>query len=280
MAEEKGNDAARGWRPFYEDGWSGERQSAARALWQWHLHLYDTAHPALDGDDLTAYFEAERKNAEAGEPLHAVPEEVWQAAYDACERFDLPRHMLARQVRGARLAIPPVRFESRDDLKAFLAFWTIPHARLLAHLGEAAYTWQLHHVDELAQGFFLTGRLVHLPREVAQDRIYFPRAELRQYDVTEEDLREGCIDENVKGFLWKQIVRARDHLGQGHQLTRELTGRRARALRKWWMGAMDMLREIEDRGYDVWSEPVALSRFQRWRIQLFALVGSTQMRAR
>ena len=278
--EETTKEHTQSWRPFYHDGWSSAQREAAQALWKWHQSLREPIYPALDGPDLTAYFEAEREKAEAAEPLHVVPEDVWKPAYQACREQDLPHDLLALQVAGARQVIPPVRFDNRPALQAFLRRWTFPHGRLLAQMADAAYTWQLPLVDELIQGFFLTGRLVYLPREMADDRVFFPRSEREQYGVSLEGLQAGRLDEGMRRFMWKQIVRARDHFGQGHALLKDLSGRRARALRRWWMRGMELLAEIERRNYDVWSEPLEISRWQRWRIQGLALIGRTQMRSR
>ena len=278
--EETTKEYTRSWRPFYDDGWSSAQREAAQALWRWHQSLREPIHPALDGPDLTAYFEAEREKAEAAEPLQVVPEDVWEPAYRACREHDLPHDLLALQVAGARQIIPPVRFEDRSALQAFLRRWMFPHGRLLAQMADAAYTWQLPLVDELAQGFFLTGRLVYLPSEMADDRVFFPKSEREQYGVSLEGLQAGRLDEGMQRFMWKQIVRARDHFGQGHALLKDLSGRRARALRRWWMRGMELLAEIERRDYDVWSEPLEIPRWQRWRIQGMALVGKTQMRSR
>lgn len=280
VSEEEQTDGLPNWRPFYEEGWSAEERPAAQALWDWHLSLRTPRTPALDGEDLTAYFESEQDKVLSAEPLKVVPEDVWEAAYEACEAHDLPRELLAHQVRAARRLTGPVRFESQEELRAFLRRWVIPHGRLLAHLGDAAYTWQVPLVDELTLGFFRVGRLVWLPDDIEADRVFFPRDEREQYSIPVEALQQGRLDDNMRGFLWKQVVRARDHLGQGHDLTKELSGSRARAMRRWWMGAMELLTEIERREYDVWSEPPDLSRWQQWRIWLFSMAGTTRMRSR
>lgn len=268
-------------RPFYRLPWPRAKREAARALWHFHTALTDPRAPRLDGNDLTAYFEAEKENAAAADPLKVMPEEVWRAAYEACEKYDLPPALLARQVGAARrLQQEHVRFESTQDLNAFLRCWAGPHGMLLAQLAGAGHTWQERSVFELARGFFLTGRLLRLPRDLRAGRLFFPTDDLDQYGVSETALREGPPmgeppPEDVRRLLWKQNMRARDALAQGQEaLGGELPRRYAWGLRCYWLGALDVLGQLEDRDHDVWhGAPVRLPWWRRAQAYVQALLG-------
>jgi phytoene synthase len=271
-------DTAAGHRPFYDSAWPRPKRDAARAIWDWHLALCDPHYPALDGNDLAAYFAAEREKAEAGEPLDIVPEDVRQRAYDACAEHDLPRELLVRQIDGAHRRVPPVRFESAKALRGFADRWVVPHARLLAHLGGATGSWQRKPVRELARGFFSTGRLAQLSADLDANRLFIPQERLKQQGVSLQQLRDGHLDESVRRLLWKQTVRARDYLAQGRSLADDLRGRLGRHFKRWWLGALEVLSEIERREFDVWSEPVRLSRWHRLQVRFQALLGKMTFR--
>lgn len=271
-------DTAADYRPFYKRAWPRAKRDAAKALWHWHLALHAPQHPSLDGADLAAYFKSEREKVEAGAPLKVVEPDIYEPAYRAREEYQLPRTLLAQQVEGAHRRLPPVRFINRAALRTFLDQWAVPHARLLAHLGGATGSWQLPRVDELAHGFFHVGRLAELPRDLENDRLFIPQEALQQQDVTLETLQDGEVTENVRRLLWKEIVQARDHMAQGRKLADDLTGRMRRAFKRWWLGALAVVREIEERDYDVWSEPIRLTRFQRLRVRFQALAGRMTFR--
>lgn len=260
----------------------GEKRAAARALWRWHHALTDPRAPRLDGDDLTAYFEAERQKAAARDPLEVVPEDVWRAAYDASDAHDLPEALLARQIGAARrFKRERIRFPERTDLDAWLKTWALPHALLLAKLAGAGHSWQERPIFELARGFFLTNRLLRLPRDLRADRLFFPETDLDQYDVSPETLREGppgegqSPAENVQRFLWKLSVRARDALAQGQEaLGGELPRRYAWALRCYWLGALDLLDQLDSRDHDLWhASPPGLPWWRRSQVYLQAFLG-------
>ncbi len=262
-------------RPFRPAAFPREKREAARALWQWHAALLDPDMPALDGDDLTAYFEAEREKVTAGETPALVPEMTWRAARRACDEHDLRRDELAAQVAGARvLAEPPVSFSTDAELNDFIRTWATPHALLLARLAGHRHTWQERLVHELARGFFLTARLVALPCDVQRDRFFLPTGEMEQAGVTREQLRRGAVDEALRRLLWKQTIRIRDALAQGVALSKELPRRYRTELKRSWLGALHLVRQVEERDYDVWSEPVRLSAFQKVQIQLQAFFGN------
>ena len=268
-------------RPFYRLPWPQPKREAARAIWHFHTALTDPRAPRLDGDDLTAYFEAEKASAAAADPLEVVPEAVWGAAYDACDAHDLPPALLARQVGAARrLKQERVRFAATPDLDAFLRHWARPHGMLLARLAGAGHSWQERPVFELARGFFLTGRLLRLPRDLRDGRLFFPTEDLRQYGVAEATLREGPPEgeeppEDVRRLLWKQNVRARDALAQGQKaMGSELPRRYAWGLRACWHGALDVLGQLENRSHDVWhGPPIQLSWWRRAQVYVQALLG-------
>lgn len=259
-------------RPFYDE-WSRRRRPAARALWHWHAAL---AAPTVPADaSVDPFFDEERARAEAGEPLRAVPEETWSPAYEACQQFSLNFDWLGAQVEAARVLCGSTRFETADELDTFVRLWAVPHARLLAHLADVTNSVQIGWVDELARGFFLVAHLVALPADLDRDRLFVPMEELRQYDVSVDRLRTGPATEAVQRLLWKQSVRVRDALQRGRSLAQDLSVRQRYALWWYWYGAVALIDELERRDFDLWSEPIELSRVRRFEVYLHVIFGRT-----
>lgn len=266
-------------RPFF-DQWSRARRPAAHALWRWHTALTD---PQPVGQNGTAsapddYFDEECRRAEAGDPMRVVREEVWTDAYAACREHDLDRRLLGAQVDAARRLYGGTQFEDASALKRFVGRWAVPHGRLLAGLAGVQMSVQLSYVDELARGFFHLAHLLRLPTDLAEGRLFLPMETLRQRDVTVDQLRAGRVDERVQGLLWKESVRVRDALAQGRPLIAALSLRHRFALKRFWVGALELLNDLERRDYDLWDDPPSLSLFRRAQVYLQTLLGRSVSR--
>ena len=273
-------------KPFYEDPWRGDVRAAAKALWAWHLALRAAGERASVGGAATeeqttqAHFERARERAAAGEAVEVVPEAVWKAAYAACHAHRIPLDLLAEQAAAAWRFHGPARFADRADLRAFVGRWAMPLGEALVRLAGARGSWQHKQAHELARAFFLTGRLAALPHELARDQLFIPQNDLEGADVSLEQLRRGEVDDAVRKLLWKQVVRARDAFAQGQPLVHELPRRHARALKRWLLGGLEWLNEIERRGYDVWTSPIALSSFRKAQVRFQAQFGRATFRKR
>jgi phytoene synthase len=261
-------------QPFYTE-WPWGRRPAAQAFWHWHSALVEPTVPR--GTSADTFFDQERARTEAGESLRLVGEEVYAAAYEACSTHDLSRKLLGAQVEAARVLRGETRFESADELETFVRLWALPHARLLAGLADLTNSVQIGWVDELARGFFHFAHLVSLPQDLGQDRLFVPLEDLRQAGVSVDQLREGRVDESVRRLLWKQGVRVRDALAQGRSLANDLGFRQRYALKRYWLGMLALLNELERREYDLWSEPLELSLFRRVQVYLQIVFGRLRL---
>lgn len=266
-------------RPFYGDGWSRAQRPHARALWHFHVALTDPYAPALDGSDLTKYFEAERDGVLERRTLKVVPENVAREAYAACEQAGLPLDLLAAQVLASEIFRLPARFPDNPAIKTFVRRWAGSQARLLAQLAGATGSWQLTYAEELGRAFFWVGRLVTLKRDIGQDRLFIPEADLEQHGVSLDQLRDGRLDEKVTRLLWKQTIRAKNAFAMAEPLAKELPRRQADAMKRWWLGGLEVLNEIRRRRFDVWSEPITLSVRNRIQVRFQARFGRTTFRS-
>lgn len=266
-------------RPFYDE-WSRRLRPAARALWDWHSALAEPQPIGTNGPDpsVESFFDEERARAEAGDPLRLVKEQVWSAAYDACRTHDLDRALLGAQVEAARVLYGETNFETASALKTFVRLWAVPHARLLARLAGADFSTQIRWTDELARGFFHLGRLVRLPWDVTAGRLFIPLEDLEQAGVTVDQLATGVVDESVQQLLWKESVRIRDAFAQGRPLIEDLSLRQRLALKRYWLGGLELLKEVERRDFDLWSEPLTLSPLRKMQVYVQTIFGRTQLR--
>ena len=264
--------------PFFDAGWTSAQRSAAHALWRWHLHLRDGPIPGSTDAERQDLMQAEHDRVLAGERTTVLSEDVTEAAFEAAAEHNLTRDYLAQQLLGAARWHGMFRVGDWMELRSFLDGWAIPHARLLAQLGGVRLQSQFRQVDELARGFFLIGALVRLPELVREDTLWVPRAALEKDDVRVEQLRTGAMNKALETLMWRQVIRARDALAQGQPLVYDLNRRQRSAFKRYWLGGVEVLQEIERRGYDVWSAPVSLTWRHRLQVEYQARFGRTTFR--
>jgi len=264
-------------RPFYDNWWKGRRE-AAHALWDFHSALTDPSVPDAGGSDVDGFFETQRRAAEAGKALDVVAEPVWDAAYAACSEHDLDRELLGVQVEAARTFVGPVRFETASALDTFVRRWAVPHGRLLGQLADLRSSLRRKRIDELARAFFYLARILRLPEDVREGRLFIPEKELKWAGVAVDELREGTVSERMHRLLWKQCVRVRDALAQGEPIFARLSFRRRYVLKKYWMGALAYLNELERRDFDLWSWSRRLPPWRRFEVYLQVAFGRTSPR--
>jgi len=272
MAPSAGRDLP---RPFYDNWWRPKR-GAARSLWAFHSALTDPTVPAhVERQEISSFFTEEQEAAANGNPLRVVPESVWRKAYQACSDNDLDRDLLGVQVNAAQTFVGSIRFATSASVESFVRQWAAPHGRLLAQLAGHRSSMRRKRVDELARGFFHLGRLLTLPSDVKAERLFLPEEDLQMADVTVADLRRGSVTEGIRRVLWKQSVRVRDALAQGQPLLPMLSFRRRLVLKRYWLGALAYVNELDRRDYDLWTRPLALPWWRRVQVYVQTIFGRT-----
>lgn len=88
-----------------------------------------------------------------------------------------------------------------------------------------------------------------------------------------EQLTAGDVTESVRALLWKESIRVRDALAQGRPLIAALSLRHRFVLKRFWIGALELLNELERRNYDLWGRPPGLPVFRRCQVYLQPLLG-------
>ncbi len=252
--------------PFLDRPWKGEARRSAEALWAWHLALAE----GVSGAREAGWMERAEARVQSRQTVPGLPDAVCHDAYEAVARHNLPVDLLAEQLRGAQRMAGPLTFASSADLVAFSSEWAAPHGRLLAGLAAATYSWQLSAIDSLSLGFLLISRLVNLQEDLKKERVFIPLSDLEAAGVNVETLARGPANAAVKRLIWKQVIRARDSLASGLSLTADVAPPVGRAIRYYWFGGLEVLHEIERRGFDLWSRPLSISAFQRMQVTIQA----------
>jgi phytoene synthase len=115
-------------------------------------------------------------------------------------------------------------------------------------------------------------QLTNIVRDVGVDlgrgRIYLPQDDLRRFGCTEAALRAGTVSPPVRALLAFEIARAREYFQRAALALPRTDARRLVAAEIMSAIYQDILRRVEDKGYDVFSEVIRVPRPARLLIAL------------
>ena len=112
----------------------------------------------------------------------------------------------------------------------------------------------------------LTNILRDIKEDAERDRIYIPLDEMARFGYSEDDLKQGIIDERFRSLMALQVNRARDYYQRSQKLF-PLIDAGARACPKVLHHAYrSILDRIDAQGYDVFSQRIGLSTFDKLMI--------------
>ena len=120
--------------------------------------------------------------------------------------------------------------------------------------------------------FQLTNVLRDLSEDASRGRIYLPKEDLDRFGYSPEELRAGVRNAAFEALMKFEVERARDYYDRSADLSACLSppGRRIySAMRDIYGG---LLREIERRKYDVFTQRIRLSGFQKLKSALMAYI--------
>ena len=170
--------------------------------------------------------------------------------------------------------------------KAMVAVWDFFRSETFADLVEYCrrvasaiglicleiFGYRNHRAKTYAENLGLALQLTNIIRDVKADilrrRIYLPTEDLERFGVTEDDLRAGRLTPPVVKFLRFECDRAHDYYRRAAE---QLPSEDARSLLAAEIMSgiyFEILRRIERKGYDVFSERVRVPRPQRAMIAL------------
>lgn len=175
------------------------------------------------------------------------------------ERFDLSREPFNELVDGVAMDVVHHRFETFDELYQYCL--RVGSAVGLICIEIFGYRNLRTRDYAIALGVAL--QLTNIIRDVRTDlingRVYFPMEDLRNFDVSTEDLSTGS-SAKVRSLLAFQCSRARSYYDKARGLLPREDARQLAAAEIMASIYLSILRRIERLDYDVFSTVVRISK--------------------
>ncbi len=201
-------------------------------------------------------WEHELDLAYAGRPRHPV----FIALADTIRRFDIPRAPFAALLRAFRSDVTFQGFETIEDLMGYARDSANPVGHLVLYL--FGYRDEHHQrlSDRICSGLQLANFWQDVAIDLDQGRIYFPRADLRRFNLSEEALARREVRPEFVALMSHEIAYARRLLCEGAALHSLVDRRLSHDILMFAGGGLAILRAIEAADYDVFQRRPRLSK--------------------
>jgi phytoene synthase len=201
--------------------------------------------------------------------------QILPAFHDVTRKYAIPKRFFHDLIDGTEMDLTKTRYETFEELYQYCYRVASIVGLVCIHVwgfegGEEAYV----PAEACGIGFQLTNILRDLKEDAERGRIYLPQEDLRRFDYSEEDLRQGVIDARFKALMQFQVERAHDHYERSLPLIPMLSTEGKPAFISMYRIYRGVLEQIEAQNYDVFTERARLSKAKKISIMAQAWLGS------
>jgi phytoene synthase len=190
-----------------------EKRRAVRAFYALCRTTDDTVDVLAKGEpDTRAHLDAWRRASRLSPSEQDNP--VLAAWTTVRDRYSVPQALVEELIDGCEMDLTIGRYESWDELRYYCYCVAGTVGLVSTHIigvnGDDAALFERSRKPAIDLGIAL--QLTNILRDVGEDlereRIYLPQEDMRRFDYTERDLRNGVIDDRFRALMQFQIERA------------------------------------------------------------------------
>jgi squalene synthase HpnC len=153
------------------------------------------------------------------------------------------------------------RYETFDDLLGYCKLSANPVGRIVLTLaGSGADPKAAKLSDDVCSALQVIEHLQDVQEDAIRGRVYLPRADMRRFGVTEDELVDRSASPRLRHLVAFETTRAKAMLESAPSLLRRLRGPWRVAVAGYAGGGLAQTRAIECAGYDVLERPVKATK--------------------
>jgi squalene synthase HpnC len=199
---------------------------------------------------------------------------VFVALAETIKECSIPKEPFADLLKAFRQDQVVSRYETMDEVLAYCRYSANPVGRLVLYATGEASEENFRLSDATCSAL----QLANFWQDVYSDytergRIYIPRKDMEFYRVPEEYIADGIVTPEFRGLMHTEVDYARALFEEGLPLIGRVNRDLAIDLDLFSRGGLEILRAIEERGYDVLSARPAISKGRKLKLMLHAVSG-------
>lgn len=199
---------------------------------------------------------------------------IMEAFHDAVRHFSIPPEYFHELIDGAQMDLSINRYQSFDDLYSYCYRVASVVGLVCIHIFGFHDQAAKDYAECCGVAFQLTNILRDVKEDAERDRIYIPLDDLETFGYSENDLINGVVNDKFHNMMRFEVRRTRDFYLKAKPLI-HLIDRASRPGLAAMIGIYSsLLDRIEERGYNVYIERVALSTKEKLRIAARSMLWS------
>ena len=194
--------------------------------------------------------------------------------------LDLPLEPFRKLIEANRRDQRITRYDTWEDLIDYCTCSADPVGRLV--LAVFGYRDESLHPfsDAICTALQLTNFWQDVSRDLAMGRIYLPVEDMREFQVSEDDLRRDTATDRFRDLLGREVERTRELFHRGRPLIGKVSGRFRVDLALFSRGGESILDAIEAGGCDVLGKRPVLKPLKKGALVLTTILNHLTGRLR
>lgn len=174
--------------------------------------------------------------------------------------FGLSRRPFDDLVDGVEMDLQRTRYETFAELEAYCLRVASAVGLMCIEIFGARTAAAREYARHLGLALQLTNIIRDVAADLARGRVYLPQEDLARFGVSESDLAAGRVTGPVQALLAFECARARQFFAAARRAMPASDARRLAAAQIMGGIYAGLLRRIEARGYDVFSEVIRVPK--------------------
>lgn len=166
------------------------------------------------------------------------------------------------------------RYETYSDLQKYMnGSASAVGVMMLSIMERTLDPHQIKAARKLGEAMQMTNFLRDIGEDLSRSRVYIPVEDLKQFGLSDQDLRDGVVDERFIELMKFEISRTRDLYAAADEGIAKLGKYSRPAVQLARVLYSQILDVIEDNNYDVFSKRARTSKGQKLKALILTLSG-------
>lgn len=198
---------------------------------------------------------------------------VFVALAETIHECDIPKQPFADLLVAFRQDQSVVRMETMEDVLRYCHYSANPVGHLVLYVCGYRDDERFKLSDHTCTALQLANFWQDVREDYARNRIYFPQEDMRRFGVDETAIAHGAFTPQFRELMRYEVEYARRTMEQGLPLIGMVDRDLALDLDLFSRGGLEILRAIEEQGYNVLRARPAISKSRKAALLLRALTG-------